>query len=117
MCIAFAGFSSRDIKEFARKRGVIALDGTYDPSVGRLVFSDLEQTKGYEFEVLIIVNCCEGVLPAMDAPSEEEFREICKLYVAMTRAKRELILSFHGSASSWLNAVSATIAMDYLVHL
>jgi hypothetical protein len=112
VCVAFAGFSSRDITEFARQCGVTALDGAYDPSAGSLVFSDLEQTKGYEFEVLIVVNCCEHVLPAVDSPSEEEFRDICKLYVAMTRARRELVLSFHGSASRWIKAVSSTIAMD-----
>jgi hypothetical protein len=113
VCIAFAGFSSRDIKGFARKCGVSALDGAYDPNADRLVFSDLEQTKGYEFEILIIVNCCNNVLPALDSPSEEAFRDICKLYVAMTRAKRELILSFHGSASEWINTVSSSITMDY----
>jgi hypothetical protein len=31
----------------------------------------------------------------------------------MTRAKRELILSFHGPASKWLQAVSDTITMDH----
>ena len=105
VCIAFAGFSSRDINEFARNCSVTALDGAYDPGVASLVFSDLEQTKGYEFEVLIIVNCCEHVLPASDGPAEEAFRELCKLYVAMTRARRELLLSFHRSASPWIKAV------------
>jgi len=62
---------------------------------------------------LIVVNCCEHVLPARDAPLEEGFRDLCKLYVAMRRAKRELILSFHGPASKWLEAVSGTISMDH----
>jgi len=113
LCIAFAGFSSRDVKEYADQCGVTALNGAYDPKTDHLVFSDLEQTKGYEFDALIVVNCCEKVLPAQDAPPEEGFRDICKLYVAMTRAKRELILSFHGPASKWLQAVSDTITMDH----
>lgn len=113
VCVAFAGYSSRDISQFARECGLSVLDGAYDPNTDRLVFSDLEQTKGYEFEILIVVNCCKDVLPAVDAPTEEAFRDICKLYVAMTRAKKELILSFHGTASSWLASVSSTISMDY----
>ncbi|MFT0877857.1 UvrD-helicase domain-containing protein [Rhodopseudomonas sp. G2_2311] len=113
ICIAFAGFSSRDVHEYAKHCGVTALDGAYDPSADTLVFSDLEQTKGYEFDVLIVVNCCEDVLPAGDAPEEEQFRDICKLYVCMTRAKRELVLSFHGAASRWLQAVSDTIQIDH----
>jgi hypothetical protein len=109
VCIAFAGFSSRDIAAFAKKCGVTALDGNYDPSSDPLVFCDLEQTKGYEFDTLIIIQCTDTVLPPRDAPKEEEHRAACKLYVAMTRAKRELILSFHGTASPWITAVSDSI--------
>ena len=112
VCIAFAGFSSRDVRRFAERCGTRALDGAYDPGTVPLVFSDLEQTKGYEFDCLVIVNCREHVLPAYDAPEEEAFRSACKLYVAMTRAKNELILSFHGAASPWITAVSTTVYSD-----
>jgi superfamily I DNA/RNA helicase len=112
VCIAFAGFSLRDVKQFAERCGVTALDGTYDPVSDQLVFCDLEQTKGYEFDTLIIVQCMDGVLPPHDAPEEEAFRASCKLYVAMTRAKRELILSFHNAASRWIAAVTGTIGID-----
>lgn len=109
VCVAFAGFSGRDVTSFADKCGVTALDGGYDPSADSLVFCDLEQTKGYEFDVLIILNCRHGVLPAHDVPEEETYRASCKLYVAMTRAKRELILSFHNQASPWITDVTDTI--------
>jgi hypothetical protein len=109
VCVAFAGFSGLDVTGFAKKCGVTALDGAYDPSSDRLVFCDLEQTKGYEFDTLIILNCKNGVLPPHDAPVEEAYRASCKLYVAMTRAKRELILSFHGEASPWIAEVTDTI--------
>lgn len=79
----------------------------------RGLFAGFKTPEGYEFEILIIVNCCKHVLPALDVPAEEAFCDICKLYVAMTRAKRELILSFHETASSWINAVSSSIALDY----
>lgn len=111
-CIAFAGFSQRDVSGFATKCGVPALHGGYEPNTDRLVFSDLEQTKGYEFDVLIIVQCTSRVLPPADAPEEERHRAACKLYVAMTRAKRELILSFHGAASPWLTTVDDYLATD-----
>ena len=108
-CIAFAGFSTRDISGYAGKCGVTALDGIYDPSTDKLVFCDLEQSKGYEFDTMIIVNCRDGVLPPHDAPVEESYRASCRLYVAMTRAKRELILSFHDRASPWIADVTETI--------
>ena len=50
VCIAFAGYSARDIGIFAVSCDVPVLNGAYDPSTHPLVFSDLEQTKGYEFE-------------------------------------------------------------------
>jgi hypothetical protein len=112
VCIGFAGFSARDVGEFAKKCGVTALDGTYDPNTNKLVFSDLEQTKGYEFDVLIIVQCTADVLPPRDAPEEEAHRAACKLYVAMTRAKRELILSFNSIASPWITGVSDSIGVE-----
>ncbi|RVC68004.1 hypothetical protein EN766_30960, partial [Mesorhizobium sp. M2A.F.Ca.ET.046.02.1.1] len=112
VCIAFAGYSARDVKGFASKCGVTALEGTYDPNTDCLVFCDLEQTKGYEFDTLIILQCTDGVLPPHDAPEEEAFRASCKLYVAMTRAKRELILSFHDAASPWIAAVTSSIGTD-----
>jgi hypothetical protein len=109
VCIAFAGLSSRDIGAYAKTCGITALDGTYDPSTDKLVFCDLEQAKGYEFDTLIIIQCSAGVLPPADAPEEESYRAACKLYVAMTRARRELILSFHGTASPWIAAVNESI--------
>ena len=118
VCVAFAGFSARDVRGFAQKCAVTALDGTYDPGIDPLVFCDLEQTKGYEFDTLIIVQCSDGILPPHDAPKEEEFRTSCKLYVAMTRAKRELILSFHGSLSPWIKAAGVdTVDADACVGL
>lgn len=111
VCLAFAGFSSRDINGFAAKCGVTALDGAYDPSSDSLVFCDLEQTKGYEFDTLIVIQCRDGVLPPHDAPMEEAYRASCKLYVAMTRAKKELILSFHDKVSPWISAVTSSIGV------
>jgi len=112
VCIVIAGYTARDVHTFAAECGAESLNGLYDPLDSPLVFSDLEQTKGYEFETLIVVNCRNGVLPATGAPEEEAFRQGCKLYVAMTRARRELVLSFSGEASPWLASVSDTIAVE-----
>ena len=108
-CIAFAGYSQRDVACFARDRHMAVLDGRWDPLEERLVLSDLEQTKGYEFDLLVIVNCRDGVLPAADAPPEESYRETCRLYVAITRARHELVLSYHGEASPWIRDIDESI--------
>jgi hypothetical protein len=65
--------------------------------------SDLEQTKGYEFNLMVILNCRKDILPPLYAPKEEAFRHGCRLYVAMTRARDELYISYHDQPSPWLS--------------
>ena len=61
--------------------------------------------RGLEFDTVFMIQCNEGVIPykkaKLDAELEEERR---MFYVAMTRAKRKLIISYakmkrKGSAS------------------
>jgi superfamily I DNA/RNA helicase len=102
--IALAGYSTCEVERYAKKLGLRALDGSGGFLRERLVLSDLEQTKGYEFDLVVIVNCCEGVLPPHDTPADEIYRDGCRLYVAMTRAKNDLYLSYHGEPSPWLES-------------
>ena len=64
---------------------------------------DLEQTKGYEFDTVVIVNCNDGVLPPVGVPTQELYRFVSQFYVAMTRAKSQLVLSVSGSPSTCQN--------------
>ena len=101
-CIVLAGYSMREVELFGREVGIPVLDGrTTEEGVG-VVLSDLEQTKGYEFNLVIIVNCQNGILPPVETLKEEIFRHGCRLYVAMTRAKDELYFSYSGELSTWL---------------
>lgn len=112
-CLAIAGYSLKEIAEFAELFGANCLGGERDAAKrAGLVFSDLEQTKGYEFDHITIVNCCSNVLPARDAPPEEVHRDCCRLYVAMTRAKNDLRLSYHGRPSRWLEAASKRLGFE-----
>ncbi len=111
-CIAIAGYSLCEIERYARENGLTALDGSHDPLSNPLVLSDLEQTKGYEFDLVVIVNCQKGVLPPHDAPKEEVYRDGCRLYVAMTRAKNDLYISYHGEPSEWLMSASDKLTFE-----
>jgi len=101
-CIVFAGFKNTEIKLYAEKIGIPVLDGNLDPLNEPIVISDLEQAKGYEFDTVIVVNCEEGVLPQVGIPDDEVYRSACQFYVAMTRAKNDLYLSYHDRPSVWL---------------
>lgn len=104
-CIVLAGYKHTEVKDYAGYLGIPALDGTLDPFSEPLVISDLEQTKGYEFDTVIILNCEDGILPPDGVPEEELYRFSCQLYVAMTRAKNDLYLSYHENCSRWLEEI------------
>ncbi|WP_158860361.1 UvrD-helicase domain-containing protein [Lunatibacter salilacus] len=99
-CIAVCGYSYYDIDLIGKKLKIPVLDGKIDLSGGNIFLSDLENTKGFEFDRMIILNCNDHVIPNNELPKEEWFREISKFYVAMTRAKKELIMSYNDTPSS-----------------
>ena len=70
--------------------------GGSDPSDERVVLSTVHQAKGLEWDVVFAIHLTEGSLPSprsLEEPGgEEEERRI--FYVAMTRARDELYLSY-----------------------
>jgi DNA helicase-2/ATP-dependent DNA helicase PcrA len=110
--IATAEFASRlrrgrgedDVQEFARMRDALAsegdLEGTTVEDLGlrakardRLLISTVHGVKGLEFDIVIILEVEDGVMPFFKAESpaqrDEERRTF---YVAMTRAPARLLL-------------------------
>ena len=101
-CVALCGYTIREVKTIGQGLSLPILDGDTDIDSGEIFLSDLEQTKGFEFDRMCIINCASGTIPDKALPEEEWYREVFKLYVAMTRAKRELILSYSDSLSEFL---------------
>ena len=62
----------------------------------RIRLSTIHQAKGLEFEVVFVIMLCDGLFPSSrsmeSADGEEEERRL--FYVAITRAKNELYLSY-----------------------
>lgn len=101
-CIAIAGYSQFEIEEFGKKLKLNVLNGGRKKFQDEIFLSDLEQTKGYEFDTVVIVNCNEGFLPPKGIPKQELYRFVSQFYVAMTRAKSQLVLSSSGEVSDWI---------------
>jgi len=104
-CLAICGYSLFEIEDYGRRLGIPVLDRNTSLESNKLFLSDLEQTKGFEFDVVCIVNINEGVIPNPELPEQENFRDLARLYVAMTRAKTELVLSCSSDRSSFLSGV------------
>ena len=106
-CLAICGYSQAAVEELGGKLSIPVLSATTDIRVDQIFLSDLEQTKGFEFDVVVIVNCSAAVMPHPILPDEESFRDLSRLYVAMTRAKTQLLVSYHGAPSKFI-----TVARD-----
>lgn len=56
----------------------------------------IHTSKGLEFPVVFLVGMMEGIFPSYRCASDEEFEEERRCYyVAITRAKKELYISYH----------------------
>lgn len=99
VCIVLCGYSLYELTPYGIAIGRPVLDGKTSIEDGSIFLSDLEQTKGFEFDMVIIVNCTEGVFPDRFAPVEERHRDLARLYVAMTRARKELVVSYSATPS------------------
>jgi DNA helicase II / ATP-dependent DNA helicase PcrA len=100
--IQFANFSSRFtsledfLSELALLTGVNEESPAEEIPGDRVVLSSIHQAKGLEWTVVLMIWCCEGMMPlarALKEPGgEEEERRL--FYVATTRAKDELYLCY-----------------------
>jgi hypothetical protein len=104
-CIAVCGFSLYELSPLGSELQMPVLDGQVAIEDGSIFLSDLEQTKGFEFDVVCIVNCREDILPNGSAPNSERHRDLARLYVAMTRAKTDLAVSWSGAISPFFEDV------------
>lgn len=111
-CITFCGYSLYQVQHIGKNLGVPVLDGTQEIGTDKIYLSDLDQTKGFEFDRMIIINANERVIPDYSLPEDEWYREISKFYVAMTRAKKELIVSFSSKHSKLFDSVKEYFTED-----
>jgi superfamily I DNA/RNA helicase len=111
VCIAFVGYLQRGVEGVGRHLNLPVLNGDINIIEGKVVLSDLEQTKGFEFDTMIILNAHSEILPHPDLPPEESFRDLSKFYVAMTRAKTELIVSYHNSVTDFIGSNQENFAV------
>ena len=71
------------------------------PSVEGVMLSSMHAAKGLEWDAVFIIGCSEGLLPISLAETEEAIEEERRLlYVAITRAREHLALSFARSRKS-----------------
>jgi superfamily I DNA/RNA helicase len=80
-----------------------------------LRMATMHRVKGLEFERVVVAGANDGVVPLSEAfagtedeavKEDVERQERSLLYVAVTRAKREVLVTWSGRGSAWIAAVS-----------
>lgn len=102
ICIAVCDYSEHELEAFSSRVQLPILNGEAKLDEGQVFLSDLENTKGFEFQCVIIVNCEASAIPNPYAPQDEAYRDLSRLYVAMTRARQQLVISCRGTPSPFL---------------
>ena len=107
-CLAVCGYTQSAVEKLATQLGIQALCAQTNLREAQVFISDLEKTKGFEFDAVVLVNCTSAVMPHPQLPEEESFRDLSRLYVAMTRAKTQLLVSYSGTLSKFLELARDT---------
>ncbi len=67
-----------------------------------VLVSSFHGSKGLEFDVVFIIACEDGVIPDFRSTSDEALRDEKRvLYVAMTRAANELVITCNKTRNGW----------------
>jgi len=128
-----SGFQPRDIALFARTKSLLeervqaALDACGYPAAllsndatppeDQVAMGTMHSAKGLEFKIVIVMACEDGVIPLAkalaDTPDEAEKKlaleqERNLLYVAATRAREQLLISYVGAPSEFLGVLGDT---------
>jgi superfamily I DNA/RNA helicase len=74
--------------------------------------STLESAKGHEFHAVFIVGTLQGTIPHYRVEESDWKREAARLYVAMTRARDRLFLSYDIRTRSTPSVFLAKIQPD-----
>jgi DNA helicase-2/ATP-dependent DNA helicase PcrA len=83
------------VEEFLQQIALFSEQDSLRDEQGIVTLMTLHNAKGLEYPVVFIIGCEDGVFPhsrAIEAGDLEEERRLC--YVGMTRAKRELCLTY-----------------------
>lgn len=81
-------------------------------SSGHVIISKIDAIKGFEFDVVILADITDGVVPPKHLPIKELWREAANIYCAMTRAREVLYITCVNQPSIFLKDIKKTLSWD-----
>jgi len=124
----FEAETAGNLAAYLDRISLVADMDSHDPNAQALSFMTVHNSKGLEFNSVFVVGLEEGIFPhqrSIDAGGRDEIEEERRLcYVAMTRAKRQLILTaarrrrlYHATQMNPVSRFIGEVPARYLVHL
>lgn len=104
-------FLPRALEELGIATRTIRRDTRDDPASPGVRLATMHRVKGLEFDRVVIAAANDKVLPLASALArasdqagreDQEQQERALFYVALTRARQEVLVTSHGAASAWL---------------
>lgn len=72
----------------------------------RLTLADFGSSKGLEFDTVLLLDVSAGICPRASTPRDERWRDASDFYIAMTRARHELVIAHSDKPSMFLNSLT-----------
>lgn len=89
---SFTTVQDRSLNGYLRHLEKVQRTRPTDPGVRLLT---IDRAKGLEFKAVAVVGARDGMIPHYHSKSDKDIKEECRrLYVSMTRASRELLISW-----------------------
>jgi superfamily I DNA/RNA helicase len=92
------------------------LSGDFTQDNNSVIVSDLQSVKGFEFSLVIVVGLANGEFPRTGKAEGEVWRDALKLYVAMTRARDELVLIYKEKPSNFIRLMKDSLFQKEIIY-
>jgi hypothetical protein len=113
VCIATAAPQSHSVQNIldARPQDIKAraLSGDCILHTDEVVVGTINELKGFEFRLILIVGCDAKFFPDPGIPHDEVWREALRLYVAMTRGRDQVFLLFEQHRSEFITVMGDAV--------
>jgi superfamily I DNA/RNA helicase len=88
------------------------LTGKYIEHQDTISVGALSDVKGLEFSLVVVVDCSKAAIPNHQIPEGEHWRDAMRFYVAMTRGRDQVVMTYSGEPSEFLLVMKEHLLWD-----
>ena len=118
ICIVTAAPESISVNQIYRSapeslaKNITRLNGDFKRQRDSVCVSNMSDVKGFDFSLVIIIGCGSKMLPPKGHCAKERWRDALRLYVAMTRARDAVRITYTGKPSEFLTCMKEDVTWE-----